>query len=81
MEMQQIVKINVNDYVRVRLTEQGETLLKEKNKIAYDYHFNKNNSVLEVELCDLMNTFGEYLYNGSMFHPFVNNQIIVIEGI
>lgn len=54
------MKFNINDYVKVKLTEHGKKILKEKDI---------NNSVDEngytkFQLWDIMNIFGEYCILG-----------------
>ena len=56
---------NVNDYVYVRLTTTGRNILKEKNITVEE----DQEGWSKWQLCTLMNTFGECVFNGFIL-PF-----------
>lgn len=81
MEILKIAQLNINDYVRVHLTEYGEKILKKYNYVAFQYNYNERTKILETELWTIMNTFGPYFSMGNNDMLFVNNQITIIEGL
>jgi len=75
-------EINVNTMSKVKLTEYGKQLLdnyrtnlekKYDHKIEHIFIYNEN-GIYETMLWELMNIFGEYMYNGSK-QIFENNSI------
>jgi len=68
------MKININDEVTVKLTDFGEQLLAEKGvekaSLCGEYKF---------QLWELMQIFGDCMYNGMPKMPFVKNELIIGE--
>lgn len=76
----QWIDFNMNNDVKVKLTDYGKQILADKfsnipgidvNKIL-NYIKVDSNGYYEFQLWDLMSTFGEYLYNGCKL-PFETN--------
>ncbi len=70
---------NFNDFVYIKPTEEGFKILKDNyNKIMgdmakiYKYEEPKvdENGYIEMQLWQVMQNFGEYMYNGNMNLPF-----------
>ncbi len=77
-----VIEINVNMMAKVKLTEYGKQLLDNyrtnlENKYGYSiehiFIYNRD-GIYETMLWELMNIFGEYMYNGSK-QIFENNLI------
>jgi hypothetical protein len=68
------VKVNLNNQVRVRLTESGMRQMR-----AYwgksTEHMIKDGNSFKTELWSLMSIFGAELHNGSIELPFVGNEV------
>ena len=64
--------LNLNSYVRIKLTEFGLKELKKKNPSIGEFIPPKTDKdgFCQMQLWDVMNTFGKYLYNGSPNIPF-----------
>ena len=71
--------MNINDYVSVKLTPDGEEILKTKRYSSYIFNYDKETKILNIELWELMGTYGEYMYMGCQKQVFVKNEITVIE--
>jgi len=74
------VEINLNDSVRVKLTERGLKIYKEYFKqFPIDCHREPKivDSYYETQLHELMQIFGSSLFNGCIM-PFETANIIVI---
>lgn len=69
--------MNINNLVRVKLTEHGIATMIMKNPPAMEYHFDKDTKILETELWDIMNIFGDQMYLGAK-QVFANNNIEII---
>jgi len=67
------MEININDMVEIELTEYGESLLLNKNFISYS-NYNQKTKVLREQLWVIMETFGEFFFNGGE-QIIVNNTI------
>ncbi|MTI60316.1 MAG: hypothetical protein FH762_10150 [Firmicutes bacterium] len=67
------MKVNINQKVKVILTDTGKDILLEKAPIIY-YH-ECNGDYLELELWKLMQVFGNEIYLGISETPFIDNQI------
>ena len=71
------ISININDSVKVKLTDKGKEILGQPKNSYYKTHrYNDNTSVLSVSIWELMEIFGEHLYNGCTI-PFAHNEIIL----
>ncbi len=78
-------KINLNDYVYVKLTAFGKKVLSDHcNKVGltgkearnlYDMRYN----TIKIQLWELMHIFGPTLYNGATEHSFTTGSIFVPE--
>lgn len=74
--------INMNEYVYVKLTDFGKSIIaKEDNDIETNTHtkpnIRKQNELgTRFQLYELFSSFGKYMYNGSASVPFENNVII-----
>ena len=64
--------ININDIATVMLTKLGENILLSNSMYSSNYDFESKK--LKIELWELMNIFGKYLYIGSE-QVFVNNEL------
>ena len=79
------MKINVNDRVKVQLTDYGRTTLfnyySEFNKNSYECFLQTDKAYKggEFQLWELMQIFGKDMYCGNPKVPFVDNQIEIIE--
>lgn len=82
------MKFNVNDCVKVKLTERGRSILASKRvnmqfltnlKLPFFDYKEDENGWSEWQLWDLMSIFGQYLYNGCDI-PFEMNIIIIEKG-
>jgi hypothetical protein len=81
------MKFNVNNYVKVRLTDEGRTIIKckrysnplLKGYLDYDDTYPKEdeNGWSMWQMWDLMSMFGDYMYNGCRI-PF-ETEIEIIE--
>lgn len=78
------MQMNLNDSVRVQLTEEGKRIFYEHchrdgmpPKMALEI-FQKHIKSQEFQLWELMNIFGKYMYNGNPNLPFVNNTLEII---
>lgn len=79
------MKFNINDIVRVKLTDYGLGILKSRyrhlNKqsnglISYDNIIGlKEDGMYETEMWQLMQDFGNCMYMGNIEIPFENNSI------
>lgn len=69
--------MNINDLVRVKLTEYGVEHLKTKDPVALEYHFDKETKMLETEMWNLMYIFGDEMYMGAK-QVFENNNIEIM---
>ena len=56
------MKININQLVRVTLTNEGKAIYGQHYRQYGQYPIPPD--VLETELWDIMNIFGKYLHNG-----------------
>ena len=70
------INININDKVRVTLTEHGDSILKKRNMPSYKFNYDQTKRVLTEQLWEVMQTFGTDLYNGGK-QVFVGNIISV----
>lgn len=75
------IEFNINEYVEVQLTSQGLEALKN-----YYLSFGldptnhcrvKHDNWMKIQLWELMNIFGPYMYNGNPDTMFTSNQIII----
>lgn len=79
--------MNINDYVYVRLTVEGEIQWNERWKnvdsIGVPTCIRKQawvgNGRYRFQMHDLMHTFGGSCYNGSCTLPFVDNEVLFEE--
>lgn len=79
------IKFNMNDYVKVKLTELGIDILKtrhEKIKVLFpsigEFELKLNeDGYYKTQLHDLFNTFGNYFYMGAIGLPFETNIILL----
>jgi len=79
------IKFNMNDYVKVKLTNCGVSILmdqheKLKNIFPRLGEFKINleaDGYYKTQLHDLFNTFGQYIYMGATELPFETNIILV----
>lgn len=79
------MKFNINDIVRVKLTDYGLEILKSRYRhlsdqsnglISYDNIIGlKEDRVYETEMWQLMQEFGQCMYMGNIEIPFENNSI------
>lgn len=78
------IKFNINDDVKVRLTKDGLVQLKkwyaDLNILKYykDADIDRN-GYSTFQFWDLMNKFGDEMYNGNPKQMFVNNKIVLIK--
>lgn len=70
---------NVNNRVTVELTDVGLKRWTEYWE-PYGGPIGLTGRVLETQVWQLMNVFGDMMYNGSMELPFVNNKITIHES-
>lgn len=56
------MKFNVNNYVKVKLTERGKAIMK-KEGVLREYKADKD-GFSKWQLWELMRVFGNYLFNG-----------------
>jgi hypothetical protein len=78
------IKINLNDDVKVKITEYGQSILKkyyENLNIMKYYSYQKPDSdgFSTFQLWELMIFFGDEMYNGNPHQVFVKNEIILIK--
>lgn len=68
------MKINLNDYVKVKLTEEGLARYK-----ASMYHSFKDldGDILKIQFWQLMNIYGQCMYNGNNNLPFESMDVEV----
>ena len=70
------IKVNMNDNVKVRLTDKGKEILKEywnwKDEIPdwFEDGYNEGGGYYRFQLHELAHIFGKELYNGNMNLPF-----------
>ena len=72
-----VTKFNLNDIVRVKLTEKGRHIYKEFYKDHPSLIKIDNDNCIETELWSIMQIFGGHLYMGSK-PLFDKNEIILI---
>jgi hypothetical protein len=74
--------LNINSYVRIKLTTFGIEKLKENHERLYKQFPSigkfippkvDKDGFYQMQLWEVMNTFGKYLYNGSTDLPFEMN--------
>jgi len=63
------MKVNINNYVKVKLTNYGLNILKSKHKEFEQLKTDKE-GYTEFQLWELMNIFGAYMYLSSVNLPF-----------
>jgi hypothetical protein len=68
------MEININSKIKCRLTVFGETILKNKNPVSYEFNYNKETRELNEQLWEVMNTFGGEFYNGG--HQIIAKNLI-----
>lgn len=71
--MENWIKFNINDYVKVRLTERGREMLKEYwgGKVPDWFEdYSEGNEYYRFQLHEFANIFGKELYNGNSNLPF-----------
>ena len=79
-------KFNINDYVKVRITERGKTILQEQlaqrvrnwsceNRCPYLSRGGDANGYIKFQMWELMHIFGNDLYNGCQI-PFDTTVLI-----
>lgn len=78
------IEFNINDSVKVQLTEYGQTILKKwyENLNILKYYSLENidsEGLSTFYFWQLMNFFGDEMYNGNPHQIFVNNKIILIK--
>lgn len=82
------IKFNVNNYVKVKLTELGKNIyqqrMKELNNMSIRWHFDTEPKLDEegyykAQLHEIMNMFGSYCQNGFDI-PFETNIILLSQN-
>lgn len=77
------IKFNMNDNVKVRLTDKGKEVLKEywKGKIPdwFENGYNEGDGYYRFQLHELAHIFGKEFYNGNMNLPFENRLYLLKE--
>lgn len=58
------MKYNINDNVRVILTDRGIEVMKKENPIMFEFHFNPVTKEVDEQLWVIMNTFGKDMMMG-----------------
>lgn len=58
------MKYNINDNVRVILTDRGIEVMKKENPIMFEFHFNPVTKEVNDQLWVIMNTFGKDMMMG-----------------
>lgn len=79
------IKFNMNDHVKVKLTELGIDILKNRHEKVKEIfpsldEFKLNldeDGYYKTQLHDLFNTFGNYFYMGAIGLPFETNIILL----
>lgn len=66
-----IMKININDTVRVKLTDTGRAMLVEQDMRAYKLP--EADGYTEFHLWELMQVFGSAMFHGNPNLPFETN--------
>ena len=78
-----IIKININDYVKIKLTPYGETVLKEHldslNLKMPKYLEPNKKGYMYLQIWEIMNIFGSECYMGNQ-QIIEHNEIIFDEG-
>jgi hypothetical protein len=69
------MKFNINEKVKVKLTPKGNGILRDKGENPNDLMKDENGFV-EFQLWELMNLFGQQMYNGCTNIPFETTIII-----
>lgn len=69
------MKINMNDRVRVKLTDKGEEIL---DAVEFASYYERDGGYLEFTLWELMQIFGRHFHMGMTEMPFVNNSIELV---
>jgi hypothetical protein len=71
-----MVRININEFVKVKLTPQGKVILNTTTpSVAFD--FDACNNEYRLQLWELMRTFGPHFSNGLQKPLFVNNTLVI----
>jgi hypothetical protein len=70
--------ININTQAEVKLTEYGREIFNKYYSKFPDSIKPKAPTILKTELWQLMNIFGDCLYQGNLKLPFENNNINII---
>ena len=77
-------KFNINHYVKVKLTSRGKEILAKKwdGKIPdwFYKHYDEGEGYYRFQLHELMQTFGEEMYNGNTNIPFETKIYIDLRG-
>jgi hypothetical protein len=72
-----IIKINLNAKVKVKLTKYGKEIMNKKAPIRF--HHELENNIWETKLYLLFNVFGDSFSIGYSESLFINNEIILID--
>ena len=74
-------KFNINNYVKIKLTEEGINILKKEHQDILEYYNNNvdKNGYVQMKLMEVMNIFGEYCHLGNPNVPFETDIVITLE--
>jgi len=73
-----VQKFNINNNVKIKLTEAGIDILKKERPNLLEIYNNRidKDGYTQVQLWEVMNVFGKHCYNGNNNLPFETNIII-----
>lgn len=72
------IQFNINNSVKVRLTDYGRDILRQKLDLRHSFERVDAQGYTKFQLWELMNIFGSYIYNGSTRQCF-NANIALLE--
>ena len=70
------MQFNINDSVKVRLTDYGRDILRQKQDVRHSLQHMDAQGCTKFQLWELMNTFGSHIYNGAIRQCFNDNIVL-----
>jgi hypothetical protein len=71
------IQFNINDFVKVRLTDYGRDILRQKLDSRHSFEQVDAQGYTRFKLWELMNIFGLHIYNGAMRQCFDANIVLL----
>jgi hypothetical protein len=71
------MQFNINDSVKVRLTDYGRDILRQKQDVRHSLTHMDSEGYTKFQLWELMNRFGSHIYNGAIRQCFHANIVLL----